>query len=279
LPPIACPWSSSPSGRYTLSRRGRAQFVWIGLALAGAGLPATVHAQAEGPPPPSESSSAAPRFHDFPRALGINFTSGLLSGENFTPLILGSAASLFVSAFDDDITDAVRDQGGESGEFGYKIGSPTAIGIATGTMIAVSPLVESERFRALAFSAGQAFVLGQVLTEVLKAAADRPRPNGSNNRSFPSGHASASFGLATVVSHYYGRKFGIPAYLFASFVGVSRIEHGGHFASDAALGATVGVIAGLTAVRTSDALATRRLTVVPAVTPNEIAVAFSWNLR
>jgi membrane-associated phospholipid phosphatase len=261
-----------------LSRRCPARLVWTCLALAGAGLPATVHAQPESLASPAPSI-AAPSLRDFPRALGINFTTGLFSGANLQPLILGSAGSLFISVFDDDISDAVRDQGGQSGEFGYRIGSPTVIGTATGVMIAVSPFVESERFRGLAFSAGQAFVVGQVLTEVLKAVADRPRPDGSNNRSFPSGHASSSFGLATVVSHYYGRKLGIPAYLFATFVGVSRVEHGGHFASDAVFGATVGIVAGLTAVRTSDDFATRRLTVLPAVTPNQIAIACSWNLR
>ena len=62
-------------------------------------------------------------------------------------------------------------------------------------------------------------------------------------------HTSGTFAFATVAAHYYGMKVSIPAYAVAALVGASRIEKGKHFLSDVVFGATLGYIAGRTAVR------------------------------
>src|SRR5262249_26091199 len=49
----------------------------------------------------------------------------------------------------------------------------------------------------------------EFVTEVLKVAVGRPRPDGSGS-SFPSGHAATAFTAATVLARHFGPKVGIP---------------------------------------------------------------------
>jgi membrane-associated phospholipid phosphatase len=77
----------------------------------------------------------------------------------------------------------------------------------------------------------------------------RERPNGQDDKSFPSGHTSNSFALAAVAERHYGWKVGVPAYILASVVGASRIQQDKHYLSDVVAGATLGYIVGRTVVR------------------------------
>lgn len=86
-------------------------------------------------------------------------------------------------------------------------------------------------------------------TEALKLAVGRERPNGKDNKSFPSGHTSNAFTLATVAERHYGWKVGVPAYLAAGLVGASRLKQDMHYLSDVVAGATVGFIVGRAVVR------------------------------
>jgi membrane-associated phospholipid phosphatase len=88
--------------------------------------------------------------------------------------------------------------------------------------------------------------------QVLKLAVGRERPNGQDNKSFPSGHASNAFALAAVAERHYGWKVGVPAYLAAGYVGYSRIQQDKHFLSDVAAGATLGYLVGRTVVRVNN---------------------------
>jgi membrane-associated phospholipid phosphatase len=73
--------------------------------------------------------------------------------------------------------------------------------------------------------------------------ADGTRPTGF---AFPSGHAASTFAAATVLQQHLGYKAGIPTYLVASYVAISRLHENVHKASDVVFGATVGLIAGRT---------------------------------
>ncbi|MFH1852046.1 MAG: phosphatase PAP2 family protein [Candidatus Neomarinimicrobiota bacterium] len=81
-------------------------------------------------------------------------------------------------------------------------------------------------------------------TAFLKWAVGRERPSGNNRRSFPSGHTSHSFVVATVIDEIYGHRAGIPAYGIAALVATSRVQAAAHYPSDVLFGAGVGTIIG-----------------------------------
>jgi len=74
----------------------------------------------------------------------------------------------------------------------------------------------------------------------LKHAFPEQRPDGSDRRSFPSGHTSASFAAAGYLHQRYGWKVGLPAAAVAGLVGVARVESEDHHWYDVAAGAVLG---------------------------------------
>lgn len=93
----------------------------------------------------------------------------------------------------------------------------------------------------------RAHLVAETLTVAFKAAVRRHRPDGGEY-SFPSGHASVSFATATVLQQQFGWKVGVPAYVMASYVAVSRIQAQRHYLSDVIFGAAVGMVSGYAAV-------------------------------
>ena len=85
------------------------------------------------------------------------------------------------------------------------------------------------------------FALTQVLTFGLKSIIDKPRPDLSNNNSFPSGHTSTTFQAASFIHKRYGIKYGIPAYVLASFTAYSRVRADKHDGYDVLAGAIIGI--------------------------------------
>ncbi len=97
---------------------------------------------------------------------------------------------------------------------------------------------------------GEALIDSLIVEEALKVTMRRPRPledNGSGSffaggASFPSGHATQSFALASVVAHEYNKNilYPIAAYGLASLVSFSRLSGQQHFPSDIVAGAAIG---------------------------------------
>ena len=78
----------------------------------------------------------------------------------------------------------------------------------------------------------------------LKYTVQRPRPDGSQNNSFPSGHTATAFMSATMLHKEYGWRspwFSIGGYTLAAATGVSRILNNKHWMTDIAAGAAVGI--------------------------------------
>ncbi len=92
----------------------------------------------------------------------------------------------------------------------------------------------------------RAQLLTQGVTQLLKYTVARTRPDGSNQRSFPSGHVSGTFASATVLNRHYGWKVGVPAFGVASYVAASRISENKHYLSDVVFAAALGLTAGRT---------------------------------
>jgi len=79
-----------------------------------------------------------------------------------------------------------------------------------------------------------------IVTHGLKTIINKKRPNGGNY-AFPSGHTSAAFTGAAFLQKRYGLKIGIPAYVLASYVGVTRVNAKKHDYWDVLAGAIVGI--------------------------------------
>ena len=84
-------------------------------------------------------------------------------------------------------------------------------------------------------------------TSGLKFVVNRDRPDETDhdrfNSSFPSGHATGAFAMASVAGARYG-SLRIPVYLLASTVAFSRVYLGRHYPSDVLVGAGIGLCAG-----------------------------------
>lgn len=101
-------------------------------------------------------------------------------------------------------------------------------------------------------------ILGSVaieiaISEAMKITINRQRPGERHptiifpyrqlkGQSFPSGHTSLAFATAASLSIQYRKWYvTVPAYLWASSVGYSRVYLGVHYASDVLAGAAVGI--------------------------------------
>lgn len=89
----------------------------------------------------------------------------------------------------------------------------------------------------------KSFASNLAVTHTLKYAVGKERPDGSNNKSFPSGHTSASFQAASFVHFRYGFKYAIPGYIAAGVVGYSRVDADKHDYIDVLGGAALGILA------------------------------------
>ena len=76
---------------------------------------------------------------------------------------------------------------------------------------------------------------------ILKESIKKQRPDKRGFNSFPSGHTAASFQGAAFIQRRYGWKFGVPAYILASYTGMSRVYSKRHYFEDVLAGAAIGI--------------------------------------
>ena len=203
---------------------------------------------------PDGSETPDTDFHRFLRDYGFNITLGMFSERNVAPFAVGFTATTAFGTQDDEVRDAV--EGKTSGSLGQFIGGPAVIWPLVGGSVLISQFTENRKFRAFAYDLTQGILVDETYVRTVKYAVDRTRPNGERY-SFPSGHTSNSFVVATVLDHYYGHKWGIPVYTVAALIGASRIAKGKHYLSDTIAGATIGYLAARTAIHTHTRQGTR----------------------
>ena len=103
-------------------------------------------------------------------------------------------------------------------------------------------------------------IAGGIITPAIKYSVGRSRPwkdEGihkfrpfSGNVSFPSGHTTQAFAIASVVAESSESVWlGGVSYALAATVGAARIYHDAHFASDVLAGAVIGTATGVAVVR------------------------------
>lgn len=136
----------------------------------------------------------------------------------------------------------------------------TLLSIAGG-MSVYGALADKPHTLAVGLTGVKALVLSGLFTYTLKHLAQRHRPGadipsnprlwdgpfgGFHHNSFPSGHASAVFALASVLASAYHDRLWVPitAYSLAGLVAVSRVYENKHWASDVVIGSAIGFFVG-----------------------------------
>ena len=216
-------------------------------------------------------------FKRFPQNLGGNFLS-LFSKKNIFPLLIGGAASGIVAPFDHDIRDQVGMHGQSStvGRIGSVLGGGAVVGPAVAGLLIGSHYSKDDRFRSFAYSLAQGTAISQGLVQGLHFTVGRTRPDGKN-QSFPSGHVSTSFMIATVAQRYYGKTAGIIGYSAATFIAFARARENKHWASDLTAGATLGYIVGSSVCRrTGISMKVGKIMLVPALDLRHRRVTISF---
>jgi membrane-associated phospholipid phosphatase len=126
-----------------------------------------------------------------------------------------------------------------------------------------------------------------IITPTIKFITGRARPrenagtatfhpfstNYSSNSSFPSGHTTEAFALASVIANHYDETWvTYSSYTVASLVGVARSYHGAHFASDVLAGALIGTLVGKSVFAHNRPMRSRKVALLPEVTPEFMGV-------
>jgi membrane-associated phospholipid phosphatase len=183
------------------------------------------------------------------KGLGHDVTN-LPSRENLLWVGIGTGLSIAAHPLDPHVNDDL------SGPTLNKVFTPGAIlgqsytllGIAS-TVYAVGRIKEEPRVSHMGMDLIRSVAIAELVTESLKYTVRRERPDGSGANSFPSGHAADTMAFATALERHFGWRYAVPAYVFASYVAMSRLHDNVHYLSDVTAGAAVGIIAGRTVTR------------------------------
>ncbi len=132
----------------------------------------------------------------------------------------------------------------------------TIIGM-TYVLVFVGPLLWWRKHRELGFDVIVLIIISDLVVEALKLLFARERPfnvlenvntlswgpfTTATSLSFPSGHASRAFAMATLIAFGTKHRVGATAFVLAALIGVSRIYLGLHWPTDVLGGAVVGVL-------------------------------------
>jgi hypothetical protein len=147
--------------------------------------------------------------------------------------------------------------------------------IMAGAFFGYGLLAKSQKSQSTGLLVVESFVLASLVVQIPKRLLGRDRPNEwedispfkfdgpFHERSFPSGHTTIVFAVATVVANQYPDTWLVPvvSYSVATLAGLSRIYDGRHWLSDVVAGAALGIAVGnLTAPKNKE-----RIAVVPFI--------------
>ncbi|HKO17078.1 MAG TPA: phosphatase PAP2 family protein [Gemmatimonadaceae bacterium] len=230
-------------------------------------VPAGAVAQATAAPGDSTHAAPAPLFTGKDALIGAAFVGATIA---FFPL-------------DQRLAKHLENPGAQANRFfrhaatGLEVFTSPGAYFIGGGLYAVGRLGHFERVADLGWHGTESVFVADAVTLLLKGMAGRARPfvvsdtnahafkfgrgfTNSDYQSFPSGHATTAFAAAAAVTAETGRWWprstwvvGPLMYGGASLVGLSRMYHNRHWASDVALGAAIGTFAGQKVVQYSHA--------------------------
>ncbi len=121
------------------------------------------------------------------------------------------------------------------------------------TMLSVGLIKKDKSLQQKSFKIIGSLLINTAITQGLKYTINRQRPydayqslihpyNIETDPSFPSGHTSTAFALATSLSLQYKKWYVVvPAFAWATSVGYSRLYLGEHYPTDVFAGAAIGI--------------------------------------
>ena len=195
-----------------------------------------------------------------------------------------AGATLVIWNFDEDINQWVASKStkttGDLANAMEPIGNDRYL-LPVATMIPLfvyGALGKNYKARKAALLGVESYVITGIFTQVLKHTVRRQRPHESND-SFPSGHASSVFSIASVVATIYKDKKWVPpvVYSLASLTAISRLHKQAHWASDIFFGSAMGYFIGKSLVRFHQDKESN-LTVFPVVSidANSIGIVYQF---
>lgn len=170
-------------------------------------------------------------------------------------LPIAAATGLLIASSDDHINRHIQSPSfAQAASRGSNVGLGIELGTA-GLMYLVGCSGHRSSYAAnTGFTALEAMGAASLITLGVKVATNRQYPYHPNThgefweggKSFPSGHAAASFAFASVIAHRYPNKRWLKWSVYGLATGVSLARVGGkkHFASDVLVGGTLGYVTG-----------------------------------
>lgn len=128
-----------------------------------------------------------------------------------------------------------------------------------------------------------------LVTPAIKLVAGRTRPRDNKgvynfkpftvaNSSFPSGHTTEAFALASVIANHYEETWvSCASYSIAGLVGLARTYHDAHFASDVVAGAMIGTLVGKSVVGYNQERRAGHVALLPDIAPGMLGLRLSGN--
>ena len=197
-------------------------------------------------------------------------------------LVIGATSGLFFA--ETDIKNfAQRNQsptGDKVAAVGDVLGNPLYALPPLGLFYLYGHLSDDPKARQTSLLAVESLAISNIFTWTLKLAVQRPRPftgeasttwNGPSlkiaNYSFPSGHTTTAFSIATVLAEEYDNNPYVPpiAYGLATLTGLARIYDNKHWASDVFIGGAIGYFVGKAVVRYHTVQSGTTLKILPTV--------------
>lgn len=121
----------------------------------------------------------------------------------------------------------------------FASGNGSALFLAAGTLLPLA--TDGKEGAQHSIRTLDALAVSTLLTSGLKVLTHQRRPDGSDFRSFPSGHASAAFTVATMQAHYHPKQ-ALLWYGGATIIAASRVKLNRHYTRDVVAGAALGFV-------------------------------------
>ena len=200
----------------------------------------------------------------------------------------------FFVGLDEEIRDVFEDNRSSTTDDFANLFEPFGNGLVTIPALAAFYVFgyydENDKAKRTALIATESFLITGLYTTILKVSMGRHRPSAgasstsfdgftTDQKSFPSGHTSTAFAIATVIANKYEETPYIKpiSYGIASLTGLSRINDEKHWASDVFFGAALGYFTSKTILKLHNNKKGQHFTIYPRVDSRGGAILLSTN--